>query len=986
MIVVETMKKTLTKMLSDKLGRRVNCLILGAFLVTLLGSPAFAGTPAAKPAGRTLDFHLVDKLDGKPLAGASLCVNYVGGSTWTLTGPDGVSKINLIPSEPKYFGVTAYATSHVITEVSWRNDKEPDPVPAQYTLKLERGTVIGGFIKDEQDRPIAGADVFLLVPSDAKPGEHERVAIRDFSVKTDASGQWRCDSMPAKLDDVLIRLAHPDYASDNMYGATPKPSMEQLRAQTGVMVMKRGLRVAGTVADESGKPIKGAQVVQGNDRFGTEFPRLQTDAEGHFAFNQCKPGEMILTVSAPGHAPELKKVAVAPALKPVNFRLGKGHVIRGRIVDQAGQPVAGAFVAADTWRGCRSIEWRVDTDAQGRFSWDSAPADAVLFDMGKQDCMSIRRQPLTARDKEYVLTMKKPLTVSGKVTDAETHKPIAVFNVVQGMDWGNGQPVYWEARHSKPGKDGAYRFTFHEPCQAHLVRIEAEGYLPASSGGFKDDAGDQTFDCALEKGTGPAGVVLGANGKPLAEADVSLYTAANSVFVQNGEISRRQDGAVLVTTGPDGRFVLPPQTDPYGVIVLHKQGYATLTQEELAKDSRIKLKPWGRIEGHLMIGSKPGAQEKVIFFFEEVGGWDPKKPRVNFNFETQTDNQGNFVFERVLAGPARLFHGIKIGEHQTAYSLGLPVELKPGETIHPILGGTGRPVIGRLAAPAGQVLNWNNVEYSSIRRKSPEPPLPKELKAKGPEAREEIMAWYKKWQQSDAYKAQRKAERNYALKVEPDGSFRIDDVEAGDYILSLRVGEPLPDRQSGMSQPVAQLAHEFKVPPMFAGRSEKPLDLGKLEVKMVKHLKVGDEAPPFKVKTVDGKPLRLADFRGKYVLLDFWATWCGPCVAEMPHLKKVYETYGKDKHFAMVSLSVDTESEAPRKFAASQGIKWIQGFLGEWKKSTVPDEYGVQGIPAIFLIDPQGKIVGLGLRGDAVGEAVRQALAAAAGDDKPEKP
>ncbi len=127
---------------------------------------------------------------------------------------------------------------------------------------------------------------------------------------------------------------------------------------------------------------------------------------------------------------------------------------------------------------------------------------------------------------------------------------------------------------------------------------------------------------------------------------------------------------------------------------------------------------------------------------------------------------------------------------------------------------------------------------------------------------------------------------------------------------------------------------------------------------------------------IDGtsKTLKLAVFKGRYVLLDFKATWCGPCVAELPHLKETCETFGKDVRFAMIGLNLDPEADAPKEFAANNKVKWTQGFLGDWSKASLPGEYGVDGIPALFLIGPDGKIAAKGMRGEDIQEAVGKAL------------
>jgi thiol-disulfide isomerase/thioredoxin len=116
--------------------------------------------------------------------------------------------------------------------------------------------------------------------------------------------------------------------------------------------------------------------------------------------------------------------------------------------------------------------------------------------------------------------------------------------------------------------------------------------------------------------------------------------------------------------------------------------------------------------------------------------------------------------------------------------------------------------------------------------------------------------------------------------------------------------------------------------------------------------------------------LKLEDFRGK----SFWATWCGPCVAEVPELKALHDRFGKDERFAMLSLSLDAEKEAPRRFVAEKGLAWSQGFLGEWVEGGVPDSYHVEAIPAVFLIGPDGSVKARGLRGDSIAAAVAEAL------------
>jgi peroxiredoxin len=120
---------------------------------------------------------------------------------------------------------------------------------------------------------------------------------------------------------------------------------------------------------------------------------------------------------------------------------------------------------------------------------------------------------------------------------------------------------------------------------------------------------------------------------------------------------------------------------------------------------------------------------------------------------------------------------------------------------------------------------------------------------------------------------------------------------------------------------------------------------------------------------IDGQKVDLAAMKGKVVLVDFWATWCGPCVAELPTVKQAYTAHHA-AGFEVVGISLDQDEAALRAFIKKQELPWPQGFDGKGWGNAMAQKFGVKSIPATFLIGKDGKIAATSLRGEDLGKKV----------------
>ncbi len=151
------------------------------------------------------------------------------------------------------------------------------------------------------------------------------------------------------------------------------------------------------------------------------------------------------------------------------------------------------------------------------------------------------------------------------------------------------------------------------------------------------------------------------------------------------------------------------------------------------------------------------------------------------------------------------------------------------------------------------------------------------------------------------------------------------------------------------------------------------LDLEKESHAIQASLKPGVAFPDFAEKDIKGAPISISQYKGKVVLVDFWATWCVPCVAELPNVLAAYAKY-HPKGFEIIGISLDQSADKLKSFITDKNMTWQQYFDGLGWESKLGKKYGVNSIPATYLLDGDGKIVAKNLRGPALERELERLL------------
>jgi protocatechuate 3,4-dioxygenase beta subunit len=775
----------------------------------LLAGSAVAVFAESGRAPATLALSIVDRATGAPIDGAAVTVR-IEAKESAAQAPGGKARIE-IPAGATYVRIAVTANGYVPMALVW-DDVKGVTVPAEYTLRLYPAQRMGGVVKDGAGRTIEGAEAVI----NASPtGATERVNVKDFRVKTDADGRWEAQVISKETKGIVIGFSHPDYR------LTATAALAEMfeRPEEALTVMSAIYRVAGKVTDEEGRPLEAAVILGANQYSqGQMTARSGKDGKYSIEFDDAARGQMLMyanmnrpssgapsvpiVATAPGFATHAGQVAVSVGTAIYDIAFEKGRTLRGRVVDEEGNPIAGARLTLRTPAGEQMLQATAVTDRDGRFECEQVASGVIAGYFYREGYEPTEFR--AAETGETVVTLPRERMVEITAVDAATGEAVREFKATTGYRYNSGPQSFFQGDQRLTARDGRCQVRGSQLAgnPPRVVRVEARGYEPAEM--TAGDAIGGTLEFRLEKGRSVSGFVRDADGKPVKGADVVVATQQAYTYF-SGKDLRVSGGGAAEKTDKEGRFWLGEAPEQSLVVAASDYGFATAPGGRARY--KMDLEPWGRIEGTTRLRGRPAATQVSItvptvkldlypgVFERAKEAYDalrktarPGRMRfvdvVHFSTPAVTSKRdGEFVIERVRPGRVTLSRGVSTSAGNMAgaksYTETVEVEVKPAGTVRLDFGGRGRAVSGRVTmtnvTPAVMCVDSPRL---TLLPAPPDGDVPGLAKAAGPAAAAQMV---QRWRETEEGKRFYTGRTIVTLTPAKDGAFRIEDLAAGKY-------------------------------------------------------------------------------------------------------------------------------------------------------------------------------------------------------------
>ena len=592
--------------------------------------------------------------------------------------------------------------------------------------------------------------------------------------------------------------------------------------------------LTGTVKDSGGRPVVNALVSQGDPpQLKDGYFTTRTDRDGKFAVRAKVGHDLTVAVQSPLYSPELVRRGIVTAnMNPLEFSLQPARTLRARIVDQRGNPVPNLGLDPFYWRKTQVLrtytfrrnQWTGPrTDADGMLVWADAPADAVSFDPFIADVFLRKNFVLAASDEVQTVVLGDVIKVAITATNEQTGKAIADFSVTQGYGTEKSKTDAWGSG-TKKAVDGKYSTSINWSSPYHFFRIEAPGYAPVIET-INEDQTLVSLSVRLSKTTGVALWVLRPDGAPA--AGIPVYVVPSTQFFNLNEYTKvlanpavgfRGEGRERSTDTSGHILVADPHDPTARIVIVDETGFADVLLMDVAKAPTIKLDAWTRLEGVAFIGAKPAARQPIQVQYAPDRD---SKPYVSGSFDATTDDNGRFSFDRLP--PARLIVGRKVETngksryYQGTITNSIIVTPAAGKTAQVTVGGKGRSIAGRITGAKSRTPGDVVYSLANLNSKLPKVEWPPELWEKlrqlGQLPPDQARTRLLQIEKTPEYIALEKAEKErqqtrrwYSFAIAPDGSFHAEDIDPGQYTLSVSATDTRTEKSIGVIETTITIA------------------------------------------------------------------------------------------------------------------------------------------------------------------------------------
>lgn len=900
-----------------------------------------AGTAKLKlqPAA-PLEVKVVDAKSGAPVKGATF--QFSEQLKDAQTGDDGQAAIDDYPALTGRFWVAA--PGYLPKQAAARRVSS-----GKTTVKLTPGGhVLKGRVLSQDGKPLPRA----LVRA-GWSGSYEAMAT------SDDEGRFEVAGISPSRGAVSPTIVCEGFVAKDGFSQKLAEAGEtevEYRLEPGAVVVGR------VVNKETGAPAPGITVTTGHDRFVSNLvnPAVKTDADGVYRLTGVEPGANVVHAFSDDYAPAMAEISAQVGREATaNFEIEPGGDVVGKVVDPQGRPLDNVWIVTDTWNGARMFKRETRSAKDGSFRLAHMPSTPAETHVMKQDYVSNRNFQATPGEHELVLKPVLKHRISFQLSDTQQPPAANQLSLQKGYQFPGNDRISWHdesylLRQYDP-KTGVLTLSDGEPSTAKISwRFRVPGYVDATIDDQSDAVEAQKIDLVLQRAGAKRGVVVAADdGVPLRGVHVLMVNKQDRFrpdhYVQYDPHVQRIDQftGVKARTNDRGEFELPDsdQLAESSIVLLSDSGWAYLENAEAlltAEPCELPMPLGGVIEGVASIAGEPERNADIQINWippNESEAWDLPW---GCGGECTTDAAGRFRFEGLGPGRYRIarsrgFESPGRGG-MSMHLQGEEIVLRPGETLkHRLARAAGHHVQGVTVGPNGQPLGECTI--SATRR------------------------------------TEDKQERIEAVRADAEGRFTIAHLPAGSYELSADHYATTATSTCGLGEQDYSGRVTVKVP------AEKDVTLKLTQQSRGALTNAGpslkDSVPPdFTATPLDGSdPFTLSEQWGKVVAIDFWATWCGPCMAVMPQLKELHEKYKDSDDVIFITVSLDEKEEDLRKVMEREGLEFPVFFAGKGWADEISKSFGVTSIPSSFVIGRDGRFAADKLHGAQLAAAVAAAVA-----------